>query len=109
MIDPRFAELLDAYWSTAYTQGKEGRNHDDKEGSAQIAESNLCHYVETLRSSLSTARAEGRREGLEEAAKVADRESTKAHCFKSEYSSGRANAADDIAEAIRAKIEEMKP
>ena len=40
------------YWKAAYQQGKEGRHHDDKQASAQIAESNLCAYVDDLRAQL---------------------------------------------------------
>ncbi len=102
MSDPRFVELLDAYWTAAYAQGKEGRNHDDRKGSAQIAESNLCHYVESLRSALSTARAEGKREGMEEAAKVADLIG-----YEDQTGCNPQLVPPRVAAAIRAKIEEV--
>ncbi len=70
----KFRELLDEYWNVAISQGWDRRAHDDERGSAQVAESNLCHYVATITRERDEARDAGRREGLEEALRLIEAE-----------------------------------
>lgn len=48
--------LIDAYWACAYTEGAEGRTHDDSDGSAQTIRSAIEDRIDAL--SLPTAPAE---------------------------------------------------
>jgi hypothetical protein len=36
-VRPTLAEALDAWWGTAYAEGREGRTHDTEDGAAQKA------------------------------------------------------------------------
>lgn len=96
----RINHLIDTLLTAVYAQGKDGRDYDDEEGTAQAADDAL---MAGIRAALSAAYEAGRREEREACAQVADSERAVWDGDLSIMAFSARKAAEDIAAAIRSR------
>lgn len=94
----RLNHLIDTLLTAVYAQGKEGRDYDDEDCTAQEADDALMAGIATA---LSEVHEAGRREEREECAKVAEKEMSVWEGDFSLIGFSARKAAEDIATNIR--------